>query len=59
MNQTLLPGRIVGIIGRNAVGKTQLMGSLAKDLVQIGRVSQKLLTIKSINLKVGDLYLTG
>lgn len=36
-----LPGRIVGIIGRNAVGKTQLMSSLAKDLVQVGRVSQK------------------
>ncbi|MBR9902489.1 MAG: AAA family ATPase [Gammaproteobacteria bacterium] len=36
-----LPGRIVGIIGRNAVGKTQLMGALAKDLVQVGRVSQK------------------
>ena len=36
-----LPGRIVGVIGRNAVGKTQLMGALAKDLVQVGRVSQK------------------
>ncbi len=36
-----VPGRIVGIVGRNAVGKTQLMGSLAKDLVQVGRVSQK------------------
>ncbi|APJ76791.1 AAA family ATPase [Escherichia coli] len=41
-----LPGRIVGIIGRNAVGKTQLMGSLAKDLVQIGRVSQKTINDK-------------
>jgi len=37
----ILPGRIVGIIGRNAVGKTQLMGALAKDLVQVGRASQK------------------
>ncbi|TOH70720.1 AAA family ATPase, partial [Vibrio parahaemolyticus] len=37
----ILPSRIVGIIGRNAVGKTHLMGSLAKDLVQVGRVSQK------------------
>lgn len=37
----ILPGRIVGIIGRNAVGKTQLLGNLAKDLVQVGRVSQK------------------
>ncbi|KIE86386.1 ATPase AAA [Acinetobacter pittii] len=39
----IIPGRIVGIIGRNAVGKTQLMGALAKDLVQIGRKSKKTL----------------
>jgi len=37
----ILPGRVVGVIGRNAVGKTQLLGALAKDLVQVGRVSQK------------------
>lgn len=37
----ILPGRIVCVIGRNAVGKTQLLGNLAKDLVQVGRVSQK------------------
>jgi len=37
----IIPGRIVGIIGRNAVGKTQLMGNLAKDLVQVGRKSKK------------------
>lgn len=42
-----LPGRIVGIIGRNAVGKTQLMGALAKDLVQVGRVSQKTIDDKN------------
>ncbi|MDH2540482.1 AAA family ATPase [Acinetobacter baumannii] len=36
-----IPGRIVGIIGRNAVGKTQLMGALAQDLVQVGRKSKK------------------
>lgn len=42
-----LPGRIVGIIGRNAVGKTQLMGELAKDLVQVGRVSQKTIDDKN------------
>lgn len=41
-----LPHNIVGIIGRNAVGKTHLMGSLARDLVQVRRVSQK-----SINQK--------
>ncbi|WP_245423152.1 AAA family ATPase [Shewanella frigidimarina] len=42
-----LPGRIVGIIGRNAVGKTHLMGELAKDLVQVGRVSQKTIDDKN------------
>lgn len=36
-----IPGRIVGVIGRNAVGKTQLLGNLAKDLVQTQKVSQK------------------
>jgi ABC-type multidrug transport system ATPase subunit len=34
-----LPGRIVGVIGRNAVGKTQYLANLATDLCQIGRVS--------------------
>lgn len=47
----LLPGRIVGIIGRNAVGKTQLMGALAKDLVQVGRVSQKTIDDKDKRFK--------
>lgn len=47
-----LPGRIVGIIGRNAVGKTQLMASLAKDLVQVGKVSQK--TIDDKDNKFND-----
>lgn len=41
-----LPGRIVGIIGKNAVGKTQLMAMLAKDLVQVGRISQESVTKK-------------
>lgn len=34
-----LPGRVVGIVGRNAVGKTQFLANLATDLCQIGRVS--------------------
>lgn len=34
-----LPGRVVGIIGRNAVGKTQYLANLATDLCQIGRAS--------------------
>ena len=46
-----LPGRIVGIIGRNAVGKTHLMGALAKDLVQVGRVSQKTIDDKNERFK--------
>jgi predicted ATPase len=36
-----VPGRIVGIIGRNAVGKTQFLSNLAKDLAQIGRTSNE------------------
>ncbi|CEO39097.1 AAA family ATPase [Photobacterium kishitanii] len=47
----LLPNRIVGIIGRNAVGKTHLMGALAKDLVQVGRVSQKTIDDKNRRFK--------
>jgi len=30
----LVPGRIIGIIGRNAVGKTKFLAQLAEDLVQ-------------------------
>ena len=36
-----LPGRVVGIIGRNAVGKTQYLANLATDLCQIGRTSSE------------------
>jgi hypothetical protein len=34
-----IPGRIVGIIGRNAVGKTRFLASLGGDLAQITRSS--------------------
>ena len=34
-----VPGRIVGIIGRNAVGKTRYLASLGSDLAQIVRSS--------------------
>ncbi|MFZ2156844.1 MAG: AAA family ATPase, partial [Bradyrhizobium sp.] len=34
-----LPGRIVGIIGRNAVGKTRFLAQLGEDLAQISRTS--------------------
>jgi len=34
-----LPGRVVGIIGRNAVGKTRFLARLGEDLAQISRTS--------------------
>lgn len=34
-----VPGRIVGIIGRNAVGKTRFLAKLGEDLAQISRSS--------------------
>lgn len=39
-----LPGRIVGIIGRNAVGKTRFLASLGADLAQIARTSADKMT---------------
>jgi ABC-type branched-subunit amino acid transport system ATPase component len=36
-----VPGRIVGIIGRNAAGKTRYLASLGSDLAQIARSSEK------------------
>ena len=36
-----LPHRIIGIIGKNGVGKTQLLASLANDLVQVVRKSKE------------------
>ncbi|WP_392710922.1 AAA family ATPase [Rhizobium ruizarguesonis] len=35
----ILPGRIVSIIGRNAVGKTRFLAQLSADLVQFRQVS--------------------
>lgn len=35
-----IPGRVVGIIGRNAVGKTQFLARLARDLVQVTKTSK-------------------
>lgn len=34
-----VPGRIIGIIGRNAVGKTRFLASMGADLAQISRTS--------------------
>jgi len=36
-----VPGRIVGIIGRNATGKTRFLSRLAEDLIKIRRTSLK------------------
>jgi ATPase subunit of ABC transporter with duplicated ATPase domains len=36
-----VPGRIACLIGRNAVGKTQVLASLATDLTQIARKAEK------------------
>ena len=36
-----IPGRIVGIIGRNAVGKTQFLAQLANDLAHSRRTSKE------------------
>ncbi|TDY36859.1 AAA family ATPase [Janthinobacterium sp. 75] len=37
----LVPGRILAIIGRNGVGKTQFMAKLARDLARTQRVSKE------------------
>jgi ABC-type cobalamin/Fe3+-siderophores transport system ATPase subunit len=41
-----IPGRIVGIIGRNAVGKTRFLASLGADLAQISRTSAEKLAAR-------------
>ncbi|MEA9585969.1 AAA family ATPase [Xanthomonas sp. WHRI 10064A] len=41
-----VPGRVVGIIGRNAVGKTQFLASLGADLAQIARSSAETLSAR-------------
>jgi ABC-type multidrug transport system ATPase subunit len=37
--EDLVPGRVVGIIGRNAVGKTRALAQLAEDLAHVARKS--------------------
>jgi len=37
----ILPGRVVGVIGRNAVGKTRFLAQLSGDLAQVRQVSAK------------------
>ncbi|MGJ8572365.1 MAG: AAA family ATPase [Hoeflea sp.] len=35
----ILPGRVVGVIGRNAVGKTRFLAQMSADLAQVRQVS--------------------
>ncbi|MEK6787355.1 MAG: AAA family ATPase [Pseudomonadota bacterium] len=48
-----VPGRIVGIIGRNAVGKTRFLASLAADLAQISRTSAESISIREKHFPEG------
>ena len=51
--QSLIPGRIVGIIGRNAVGKTRFLASLGADLAQIARSSAATLSAREERFPTG------
>jgi predicted ATPase len=46
-----LPGRVVSVIGRNAVGKTRLLANLGVDLTQIARSSANALSEKNDRFK--------
>lgn len=48
-----IPGRIVGIIGRNAVGKTRFLASLGADLAQISRTSAERLKERELRFPSG------
>ncbi|MEI2454761.1 AAA family ATPase [Lysobacter firmicutimachus] len=48
-----VPGRIVGIIGRNAVGKTRFLASLGADLAQISRTSAEKLVEREKRFPLG------
>jgi ABC-type glutathione transport system ATPase component len=48
-----VPGRIVGIIGRNAVGKTRFLASLGADLAQISRASAEKLVEREERFPTG------
>lgn len=48
-----VPGRIVGIIGRNAVGKTRYLASLGSDLAQISRSSAETLQAREARFPNG------
>lgn len=48
-----MPGRIVGLIGRNAVGKTRYLASLGSDLAQISRRSAEALEAREARFPGG------
>ncbi|MEY8095819.1 AAA family ATPase [Falsihalocynthiibacter sp. S25ZX9] len=53
-----LPGRIVGIIGRNAVGKTRFLAQLGADLAQVRRVSAETVEQRSARFPVNQPLFT-
>jgi len=48
-----LPGRIVGVIGRNAVGKTRFLAKLGEDLTQISRTSAERIRERELRFPKG------
>jgi predicted ATPase len=42
----ILPGRVLGIIGRNAVGKTRFLAQLSADLAQMRQVSAETIEVR-------------
>lgn len=48
-----LPGRVVGIIGRNAVGKTRFLAKLGENLVQTSRTSAEKITERELRFPNG------
>lgn len=48
-----LPGRVVGIIGRNAVGKTRFLAKLGEDLAQTSRTSAEKIAERELRFPNG------
>ena len=48
-----IPGRIAAIVGRNAVGKTQFLANLARDLTHVAKTSSEKQKIRENRFKNG------
>lgn len=48
-----IPGRVVGIIGRNAVGKTRYLAKLSESLAQVSRFSEDSLKVREDSFSEG------